>query len=169
MPRSIRIALLALLLLAVVGGSAWAAGGPHSDRTPSFADASEAPESPPAADELARVVDRLAAQGISADAGQLADLAAKYGLGGAVRLLAWADATGKTVAELSKMRDDGKGWGQMAHELGVSPGIGWIMGNGHAGDHGKAATHGQQKDKEKDANESESPDADESPEASEGE
>jgi hypothetical protein len=38
------------------------------------------------------------------------------------------------------MRDGGKGWGQIAHELGVSPGIGWIMGNGHeASDKAKAA------------------------------
>ena len=165
MSRSIRIGLLALLLLAVVGGSAWAAAGPHSDKTPSFADASEAP----AADQLARAVDKLAAHGITTDAEELAALAAKYGMGGAVRLVAWADATGKTVAELSAMRDGGDGWGQMAHELGVSPGIGWIMGNGHAGDHGKAAAPGQQKDKEKDADESESPDADDSPEESEAE
>ncbi len=166
MNRSIRIGLFALLLLAVVGGSAWAAAGPHSNKTPSFADASEAPESPPSADELARVVDKLAAQGITTDAEELAALAAKYGMGGAIRLVAWADATGKTVVELSTMRDDGQGWGQMAHELGLSPGIGWIMGNGHAGDHGKANAPGQQKDKAKDADESESPDADDSPEES---
>ena len=169
MTRSLRIGLFALLLLAVVGGSAWAAAGPHSDKTPSFADASEAPESPPSADELARAVDKLAAHGITTDAEELAALAAKYGMGGAVRLVAWADATGMTVAELSAMRDDGQGWGQMAHELGVGPGIGWIMGNGHAGEHGKATAPGQQKDKEKDADESESPDADESPEESEAE
>ena len=143
MSRSVRIGLLALLLLAVVGGSALAAGIPSADRTPSFADPSEAPETPLTADELARVLDRLEARGVSADAGQLADLAATYGLGGAVRLLAWAESTGKTVAELSAMRDDGMGWGQMARELEVGPGIGWIMGNRHAGGHGQAGAPGE--------------------------
>ena len=75
--------------------------------------------------------DRLKAQGITVDAAQFNALAAKYGLGGAVRLMAWSKTSGKTVAELSAMRDGGKGWGQIGHGLGVSPGIGWIMGNGH--------------------------------------
>jgi len=146
MSRSVRIGLFALLLLAVAGGSALAAGIPRVDRAPSFADASEAPETPLTADEVARVLDRLEARGVSADAGQLADLAATYGLGGAVRLLAWADSTGMTVAELRAMRDDGMGWGRMARELEVGPGIGWIMGNGHAGSHGRSTAPGQLKD-----------------------
>jgi len=156
MHRSMRIGLFALLLLAVVGGSALAAGGSHPSKPPSFADASEAPDAPPSAAELARAVDRLQAQGVSTDVNQLSALAAKYGLGGAVRLMGWTKISGKTLAELSAMRDAGKGWGQIAHELGVSPGIGWIMGNGHAGDHGKASAPGQQKDHPADAGESES-------------
>lgn len=146
-----RIGLLAVVLLAVVAGGAWAAAAPKADKTPSFAEASGEPEAL-TADKLARVVDRLAERGIDAEG--LADLAATYGLGGAIRLLAWAESTGKSIAELTAMRDDGQGWGQMARELGVGAGIGWIMGNGHSGDHGKANAPGQLKDKGPDAAES---------------
>ena len=160
MRRSIRIGLFVLLLAGVVGGSALASRGPGANQTPSFADGSEgpeaseapagsdtpeaaeneaadeageAPEAPPTADELAHAVDRLRAQGLTVDPAQFEALASKYGLGGAVRLMAWSKSTGKTVADLSAMRDAGKGWGKIAHELGVSPGIGSIMGNGHDG------------------------------------
>lgn len=155
MHRSIRIGLFALLLVGVVGGSALAARGPRTDHAPLHADASEAPEAPPTAAELSHAVDRLEAHGVTTTADALSALAGKYGLGGAIRLMAWADSTGKTVAELSAMRDAGKGWGQIGHDLGVSPGIGWIMGNGHAGGNGKAGAPGQQKDH--------GPDADEAP------
>ena len=79
-------------------------------------------------------------------------LAAKYGVGGAVRLEAWAKATGKTVAQLAAMRDGGMGWGAIAHQLekadsslNLSPGIGWIMGHGHGhgNSNGNAAKHAQ--------------------------
>ena len=159
MPRSIRIGLVALLLVGVLGGSALAAQHPGASKVTGDAAESEAPEAPPTAAELARAVDRLKAHDIPADAGQLGDLAAKYGLGGAIRLMAWAKSSGKTVAELSAMRDAGKGWGEIGHELGVSPGIGWIMGNGHAGGNGKAGAPGLQKDHAPDVDES----ADESP------
>ncbi len=84
-------------------------------------------------------------------------LSADYGLGGAVRLLAWADATGMSLADLRALRDDGAGWGQIAHDLGVSPGIGSIMGQGAgaAGDHGRESAPGQQKPKPDDAHEDE--------------
>jgi hypothetical protein len=92
----------------------------------------------------AKLVDLLKAAGITATAAELKTLAAKYGVGGAVRLEAWADATGKTVTELGAMFDGGMGWGAIAHELEkadsalhLSPGIGWIMGHGHG--HGNAA------------------------------
>jgi hypothetical protein len=153
--RSIRIGLVALLLVGVLGGSALAAQHPSAPKSPGDAAASEAPESPPSADELARAVDRLKAHDITADVGQLGTLAGKYGLGGAIRLMAWAKSTGKTVAELTAMRDAGKGWGEIGHELGVSPGIGWIMGNGHAGGNGNAGAPGLKKDH---ASESEEPD-----------
>ena len=94
--------------------------------------------------------DRLAAHGITVDEAQLTDLAGRYGVGGAVRLMAWAEETGMTVEEIAAMRDgDGTpesvmGWGQIAHELGVHPGIGSIMGNGGGG--GRDAAPGQQDD-----------------------
>lgn len=147
MHRSMRVGLFVLLLVGLVGGSALAARGPHSDKVPAVADSSEAPEASPSAAELSHAVDRLGAQGITTTADDLAALADKYGLGGAVRLMAWAEKTGKTVAELSAMRDAGKGWGQIAKDLGVNPGIGWIMGNGHAGGSGKPAAPGLEKNR----------------------
>lgn len=150
MHRSMRIGLFALLLVGIVAGSALAARGPHSDNAPAFADPGDAP---PSADALAHAVDRLGAHGVTTTADDLLALAEKYGLGGAIRLTAWADGTGKTVAELTAMRDAGAGWGQIGKELGVSPGIGWIMGNGHAGGNGRAGAPGQQKDHASDADE----------------
>jgi hypothetical protein len=152
--RSIRIGLVALLLVGVLAGSALAAQHPGASKAPGDAAASEAPETPPTAAELAHAVDRLKAHDITATNAQLSALAAKYGLGGAIRLVAWAKNTGKTVAELSAMRDGGKGWGEIGHTLGVSPGIGWIMGNGHAGGNGKPGAPGLQKDHAAGANES---------------
>jgi hypothetical protein len=144
MRRSIRIGIFALLLIGVVGGTALAGRNPGTKQTPSLLagsgapKASESADAAPTADELAHAAGRLKANDI--DPAQLEALAAKYGLGGAVRLMGWSKTTGKTVPELSAMRDGGKGWGQIAHELGVSPGIGWIMGNGHDGtDKAKAA------------------------------
>ena len=165
MRRSTRIGIFVLLLIGVVGGTALASRNPGTKQTPSLLagsgapKASESADAPPTADELAHAADRLKAHDITADVGQLGTLAGKYGLGGAIRLMAWAKSTGKTVAELTAMRDAGKGWGEIGHELGVSPGIGWIMGNGHAGGNGKAGAPGLQKDHTPDADES----ADESP------
>jgi hypothetical protein len=139
MRRSTRIGIFVLLLVGVVGGSALAARGPGAPQAPPLGAGSQSPEAndqadaPPTADEIAHATDRLKAHDITVDAAQLKALADKYGLGGAVRVMAWSKSTNKTVADLSAMRDDGKGWGQIAHELGVSPGIGWIMGNGHDG------------------------------------
>ncbi|HEX5203777.1 MAG TPA: hypothetical protein VFW27_27945 [Actinoplanes sp.] len=148
MARSTRLAILVGSLLVLVAGSALATQLPRPNRTQTLA-ASQEPEAPPSAEDLAHAADRLGAAGIQASAEQLADLAATYGLGGAVRLMAWADATGKSVDELRAMRDDGAGWGQMASELGVSPGIGSIMGQGAnaAADHGRDSAPGQQKPK----------------------
>jgi hypothetical protein len=141
-----RVALLAAALLIVaLAGGAFASRLPRAERAPDQAASSHEPqtadESPPTADELAHAADRLAANGIEADAALLADLASRYGLGGAVRLFAWSDETGMTVDELAAMRDEGRGWGQIAHELGVHPGIGSIMGNG--GGHGREGAPGQ--------------------------
>jgi len=104
--------------------------------------AAEAPETgdgPPSADEIARIVGRLQDAGIPATAAQVGDLAGKVGVGGAVRVLAFAQASGKTPAQILALFEAGKGWGQIDHELNLSigPGIGWIMGNGHGKGHEK--------------------------------
>jgi hypothetical protein len=148
MARSQRIAILIGTLLVLVAGSALAMQVPRPNRNETV-NASQQPDAPPSAEELAHAVDRLGAAGIDTDADQLQALSAEYGLGGAVRLLAWADATGMSLADLRAMRDDGAGWGQMAGELGVNPGIGSIMGQGAdpAAEHGPENAPGQQKPK----------------------
>jgi hypothetical protein len=126
-------------LLLIVAGSALASPAPRSSE-PELLAASHEPEAPPTAEDVAHAADRLAAHGISIPRDRLAELAATYGLGGAVRLAAWSDATGRSISDLRAMRDDGAGWGQMAHELGVHPGLGSIMGGGH----GREDAPGQQ-------------------------
>lgn len=181
MNRSVRVIVAALALLLLVAGTAFATRSTVGDehRSPTAAshatgsadpsedenEPSESPDAPDTADTLdtagaqltdehaAALVSLLDAQGITATADELKALAAKYGVGGAVRLEAWADATGKTVAELGAMFDSGMGWGAIAKQLekddsslSLSPGIGWIMGHGHG--HGNAnanASHGKGK------------------------
>ena len=148
---AVAVLLLAGTALAIQSGSInltgtpLGANGPKASHAP---DASEGPDEsegadepdgsdgPPSADELARVVDKLKAVGITATASDLADLSAKVGLGGAVRVYAFAHASGKTPAEILAMFQGGKGWGEIKHELNLSigPGIGWIMGNGGGND-----------------------------------
>ena len=144
MARSTRLPVFGGTLLLLVAGTALATRTPHE--TPQLpATASHEPEAPPPAIDLTHAVDRLKASGISATDQQVRALATDYGLGGAVRLLAWADASGKSLDELKAMRDAGRGWGEMAHELGLSPGIGSIMGQ--AGGHGAEDAPGLAKDK----------------------
>ena len=153
-----RVALLAAaLLLVVIAGGAFASRLPRSEQAPDNVAASHEPQTPdasdapPTADELAHAADRLVANGIGTDAqalvATLTDLSARYGLGGAVRLVAWSDETGRSVEELAAMRDGGQGWGQIAKELDVHPGIGSIMGNGggNGGGHGREGAPGQNK------------------------
>ncbi len=154
MARTTRIAILIGTLLILVAGTAFATQVVRPDRNaaagPGAGDAGQCRGS--------------GARGRSPQGGrhrrssdQLQSLSADYGLGGAVRLLAWADATGMSLADLRALRDDGAGWGQIAHDLGVSPGIGSIMGQGDgaAGDHGRESAPGQQKPKPDDAHEDE--------------
>jgi hypothetical protein len=108
-------------------------------KSPEAAEAPETEDGPPSADEIARIVGRLQNAGIPATAAQVGDLAGKVGVGGAVRVLAFAQASGKTPAQILALFEAGKGWGQIDHELNLSigPGIGWIMGNGHGKGHDK--------------------------------
>ena len=143
MTRSKRIAVLTGSLLILVAGSALATQSPRPGQQGPL---TASPEAPPTAEDLAHAADRLSANDINFNEDQLNTLAAEYGLGGAVRLLAWADAIpGMSVAELRALRDDGAGWGQLAHDLGMHPGLGSIMGNG--GGHGRENAPGQLKPK----------------------
>jgi hypothetical protein len=146
MSRQNRIAwLIAAVLVVAVSGTVLATRQAPSADTPAAPAASGedlADEGPPDASAIAHAADRLSAHRIAFDEAVLTDLAARYGIGGAVRLVVWAGQTGKTIDQLTDMRDgDGSpgsqmGWGQIAHELHVSPGIGAVMGGGkgQAGD-----------------------------------
>jgi hypothetical protein len=160
MNRYARILIAVLALLLVVAGSALATRGGKSaehrspmaaSHQPEASDAertdtdTESAEGAPSDKLLGRLVDRLADAGIDSDAETLAALAADYGVGGAVRLVTWADASGMDVSELAAMFDSGLGWGAIAHQLmeddpslDLSPGIGWVIGKGHANGHGQA-------------------------------
>jgi len=118
-----------------------ASEAPEASDVPEASDAPEASEAPdtaeaandaPSADEITRAVDKLSAAGITTTAAELQALAAKVGLGGAVRALAFAKASGQTPDQIVALFQGGQGWGQIKHQLNLSigPGIGWIMG-GH--------------------------------------
>lgn len=99
-------------------------------------------------DNAERVVERLGNAGITTDTTELDALADANGLGGAVRILAWADAAGIDPSEIVAMRDEGMGWGQIRRALEADhpdasfhPGIGWIMG-GHGQGHGNGQGQG---------------------------
>jgi hypothetical protein len=141
MNRRRRIPLLAALALLVA-----LAGTALANRTPGMDTAA-----PPSADEqedapddiaIQRVVDRFAARDIAVEPEQVRELAAQHGLGGAVRVLAWS-AQGVSIEEVQQRRAEGQGWGVIARDLGVHPGIGSIMGNG--GGHGREGAPGQQR------------------------
>ncbi len=144
MNRTNRIALMsAAVLVLVAAGSVLANRAPAEREDPAAPASSHEPEaqseadSPPTAEELAHATERLEAAGI--DAALLDDYAARYGLGGAVRILAWSQAKAMDPEDIAAMRDGtdtepGMGWGRIAKELDVHPGIGSIMGGGHGRD-----------------------------------
>jgi hypothetical protein len=138
------IAAVGLLIVLATGG-ALAVRGPLA-QDPSDQSGAEDQGAPPTADEVARVVERLGAAGVDTNAARVEELAAEHGLGGAVRLLAWSDASGLSVDDIAAMRAGSEdtapmGWGRLARELNAAnpeldlhPGIGKIMGNGHGRD-----------------------------------
>jgi hypothetical protein len=99
------------------------------------AESAESPGASPSDRQIAAVLADLQAAGIPATADQIRALAAKVGLGGAVRVLSFANASGKTPDEILAMFESGQGWGQIAAELDltIGPGIGGIMSGGHGG------------------------------------
>ena len=147
MNRTDRIALVAVVLLVLVAVGGVAANVLPGTRTGSNNQTeSDDADAPPTAEDMAHAAARLEANEIPFTDGQLSDLASRYGLGGAVRVLAWSEATDIDVAEITDMRDGtdsepGMGWGKIARELGQHPGIGSIMGNGE----GREDAPGQQK------------------------
>ena len=145
MNRVNRIALLAAAVLILLAAGSVLANRSTARDVPAAPASSHEPgadgeaDAPPTAEDLARVEEPLLANGIPFDESVLNDLAARYGVGGAVRVLAWAQAAGMDVAEITDMRDGtdteaGMGWGRIAKELEVHPGLGEIMGNGHGRD-----------------------------------
>lgn len=135
MSRALRLGvLIALVLVLVAGGAATLAFNGEGENA-------------------GRVVQLLDDQGISTNTGELDALADDHGMGGAVRILAFADAAGVDVSLIVQMRADGMGWGQIARALAdehegfdLKPGIGWIMG-GHGQGQGQGQAQGQGKDK----------------------
>ncbi|MEO7294822.1 MAG: hypothetical protein ABIZ57_01665 [Candidatus Limnocylindria bacterium] len=165
MNRTNRFAVLATaVLLLVAAGIVMASRNPVARDQPAAPASSHEPEvqaesedeAPPTAEELARVGDRLDASEIPFDEAALTDLAARYGVGGAVRLLAWSEEAQMDVEALAAMHDGtdaepGMGWGRIAKELDLHPGIGSIMGNGNGNGngngHGRENAPGQQNKK----------------------
>ena len=148
MTRRNRLALLvAGAIVLVASGTVFAVRAPGG--TPEPAGVSQDEDTPPTADDLAHAADRLQAKGL--DTSRLEELAATYGIGGAVRLIAWSSDpdVGMSIDDLIAKRNTGgpdggpMGWGKMAKELGVHPGIGSIMGNG--GGQGRENAPGQAK------------------------
>jgi hypothetical protein len=144
MRRSTKTIIAAVALLLLLAGTALATRIPVGNHgqgplAASQAAESESPEAPLTAADAAHFADRLHAAGITATGAAFQALATKYGAGGAVRLMVWAKATGKSTADIAKMRDGGMGWGQIAHALHQSPAIGMIMGGGSDAADGKAA------------------------------
>jgi hypothetical protein len=147
MHRYLRVFVPVLALLLLVAGTTSADRGKsaeHRSNDPKVETDTEKSNEAISDQLLDRIVSALGDQGITTDADTLRGLAEKYGVGGAVRVLVWADASGKDPSEIGDMFDSGMGWGQIAHKLmegdsslDLSPGIGKIMSNGHA--HGGGA------------------------------
>ncbi len=145
MSRGNRIALLvAAVLIVAVSGTVLATRQPQTADEPAQV-TQDGDDTPPSPEKLAQLSERL---GVEQQV--ISDLAIEYGLGGAVRLVAWSADNPKNadMAAIRLMRDgdgteeSGMGWGEIAKDLGVHPGIGLIMGNG--GGHGRDDAPGQQ-------------------------
>jgi hypothetical protein len=153
MTRATRIALLGgAALIVAVSGTVLATRQPTTPDEPSGIAQDGEEDAPPTAEDLAHAAERLRATEIAVDDAVLSDLATRYGLGGAVRVVAWAaDPDDDVTVESITARRDGDGtegsamgWGRIAKDLGFHPGIGSIMGNG--GGHGRDNAPGQQED-----------------------
>lgn len=145
MSRTNRIAVFAALaLLVAMAGTVLATRAPTAETpAPQLADEHEEGETEDEAAPDDVVVDRVSER-LGVDAARVRELAAEHGFGTAVRLLAWDQASDEvTVEDLLERRANGEGWGEMAKQLGLHPGIGSIVGNG--GGHGREGAPGQQR------------------------
>jgi hypothetical protein len=151
MRRGTRVAvLIAAVLVVAVSGMVFATRQPPMVDEP--APLMQDDEGPPTAEELAHAAERLRANRVAVEDAVLSELASEYGLGGAIRIVAWSadNELGLDIAAIRAKRDgdgtdgSGMGWGQIAKELGVSPGLGSIMGNG--GGRGREDAPGHQDD-----------------------
>jgi hypothetical protein len=129
-----------VLLLAFAGAVLGSRAPQANDTPPTRAqDPPDTAEEPPTAVELERIVERLAAAGVTTDADTVAALAVDHGVGGAIRLLWWSAQSGTAVEDIVVMRSGdadtpAMGWGQIAKALDVHPGIGQVMGGGSGRD-----------------------------------
>jgi hypothetical protein len=154
MSRGNRIALLvAAVLIVAVSGTVLATRQPQTADEPAQV-TQDGDDTPPTAEEIAFARERLVLKGFDVAEDVFNDLAANYGVGGAVRIVAWAadNDEGLDIAGIRARRDgDGTeegavGWGRLAKDLGVHPGIGSIMGNG--GGNGRDDAPGQNRDED---------------------
>jgi hypothetical protein len=148
MTRRNRLAVaVAVALVFVVTGTVLAMRAPQAPTEPSQLTQDDE-DSPPTAEDLAHAAERLAANDLEVSEELLAELAAAYGVGGAVRIVAWSGGDDAVISDIRSMRDgdgtegSGMGWGQIAKDLEVHPGIGSIMGQG--GGLGRENAPGQQ-------------------------
>jgi hypothetical protein len=155
MNRTNRIALMAAaVLVLVVSGTVFATRAPSAPSQPAQVTQDEE-DAPPTADEIAHAAERLRANEITVDDAVFNELVTVYGVGGAVRIMAWSKGDSNVIADIRAKRDgdgtegSGMGWGRIAKDMGVSPGIGSIMGNG--GGHGRDNAPGQQGRDDEDA------------------
>jgi hypothetical protein len=161
MNRTARILAAAAVLLLLV--TATASGAPsdrgqerrapvassHEPVTPEDAPETEDADEGLPAEKLQDLADRL-----GSTPEEIGALAETYGVGGAVRVLAWAQASGQDPSAITAMFDGGMGWGEIARqlneenpELDLHPGIGHVMGNGdgQGAGLGRASAPGQLK------------------------
>ena len=155
MNRTNRIALMAAaVLVLVVSGTVFATRTPSAPSPPAQVTQDEE-DAPPTADEIAHAAERLRANEITVDDAVFNELVTVYGVGGAVRIMAWSKGDSNVIADIRAKRDgdgtegSGMGWGRIAKDMGVNPGIGSIMGNG--GGHGRDNAPGQQGRDDEDA------------------
>ena len=124
----------AIALVLALAGAALALRGPQATDTPAPLSQDSEDAEPLSAATLDRIVTKLGDAGVTTDADTVAGLAAEHGVGGAVRLLLWPDADTSMEDILAMRAGDAEtapmGWGRIAKDLGIRPGIGHVMGGG---------------------------------------